>query len=444
MASIFDTLKINLSIGRPLPQGLLQLRRDIFQKEVHYLNEYTLESAYDDCGVHVLINTSCGKTIGAAHVLPADQGEMAFVQGISVATLKTGFTITRVMVDPAYRSHGLMRVLIYLSLQQARLWNRSRLFCFIEPNENAARKATRCEVLPIRPHIVTGSDGKRHEFLIGTQDIARTAAYVYDGLLPDACRFLEESIANEIVHTVESKLDQFFCNPWFVAIRSQSLSRHQYIESLGNMHQFVRMTTRVIARAVSLTNDGILRNHFAQHLQGEIDHEKMLENDLRCLGADVDYVRDRMIPNKETRQFMVIQESLLGYRHDPVQYLAVPFCIEGFSANLNQHFLQDLAQCIIKFGGTPKAMSFIRSHVITDGGVDGHWAKNLEVVRHSIRNDLQAQEFISLIHLTFEALEASYGSFVAKADPFQTNTNEITQATNHVYERALPLNSASL
>ena len=36
----------------------------------------------------------------------------------------------------------------------------------------------------------------------------------------------------------------------------------------------------------------------------------LLENDLRYLGADVDYVKNKMVPWLEIQQFMFVQESM--------------------------------------------------------------------------------------------------------------------------------------
>src|SRR5262249_33063446 len=101
-------------------------------------------------------------------------------------------------------------------------------------------------------------------------------------------------LADEVIRTVQRHTSLFFENPWFQAVTAGTLTRGQYIKFLANNHQFVRWTTRILARVAGFAENADLRNHYLRHLRGEIDHELIIERDLAYLGADVDYIREHM------------------------------------------------------------------------------------------------------------------------------------------------------
>src|SRR5690606_17039296 len=133
-------------------------------------------------------------------------------------------------------------------------------------------------------------------------------------------------------------------------IRQRKLTREQYVYGLSNIYQFVRQTTRLCARAVAYSTTTELRTHYIQHLNGEVNHELIIERDLTHLQEDVAYVRDFMAPNGPTQEFMAIQESLIGYHHDPVLMMASPLAAEGVSAHLDEAFVVALKDCIGSWG----------------------------------------------------------------------------------------------
>ena len=203
--------------------------------------------------------------------------------------------------------------------------------------------------------------------------------------------------------------------PYFKAAHDGTLSREQYIYSLSNLHQFVRWTTRLLGRAVSLSDDPELRSHFLNHLSGEVNHEVILETDLAALGpdVDVDYVVHSMVPNLATQELMVVQESLIGFHEDPVLFMAAPFAA-GFAANVTTEFIKGLTVCMERWGvpNPKKALVFFASHVHFDGGDDGHWALTRDILATHLDTDMRLQQFLNAVRLAMNGFIHCYASYV--------------------------------
>jgi len=419
---VSSTVELRRHYGKGFPAKLKSFREEIYKKEVGYLNESTLVNSWDELGVHLYLwNSQTEEVIACAHVYQAEKGEFAEYCGANPATLKTGVYITRVMVDPRFRGQRLVALICYLAMREARIWGRRRMFCFSLPGNIAARKAIGYEFLDqLNKRVVEGNDGKSFEFFPATQTLNEGMVRCFDTLDAEKQNFLKKYQVEEIEQTVENRLDDFFNNPWFKSIYSGKFNKEQYVRTLSNFYQFVRLTTRILARAVSLTPDKHLREHFLEHLQGEVDHEVMIERDLNFLGRDPNFVVAKGIPDIHTQQFMVIQESMLGYYEDSALYLAVPLSIEGFSASLSDEFLRALYSNIESWGTKPpmRAATFITSHVKTDGGDDGHWQKNVEAMHHLMktRDEVFLQKFLNVTHLTMNSLEQCYAEFVSEPD----------------------------
>jgi len=187
------------------------------------------------------------------------------------------------------------------------------------------------------------------------------------------------------------------------------------------MHIYVRWTTRLLGTVIGVTSDRELRRHYIRHLQGEIDHEIMLERDIAHLGYDVDFVKHHMSPTEDIRAFMSLQESLCtGPRRDPSLFLAVPLAIEALTAFLNQEFLGQLSENIAAWGvnDTSRAMTFLTSHIRTDGGTDGHWDATRQILHHYLEGERELQEFLSIVRLVQESQHKAFTSYATTTDIF--------------------------
>ena len=226
--------------------------------------------------------------------------------------------------------------------------------------------------------------------------------------------FAREHFVAEAVETLERWIPRFFGNAWFQSIRAGTLAKEQYVATLSNLHQFVRWTTRLIGRAVGASADARVRTKWLQHLQGEVDHEVILERDLEALGADVDFVRSAMEPSVATQSFMVAQESMIAFHQDPVLFMAAPFVAEGFASRLDREFVEALRACAAKWGvENPKqATAFFASHVEYDGGSDGHWESTRCVLREHLVTERDLQRFLNAARLCMEAFNRAYAGYV--------------------------------
>lgn len=414
-------LELKTFDGTNLPDSMKELRRAIYKDEVGYLTDETLFNDDDKLGVHLgLFNTDTKEIIASIHAYPANQGEFQRHSGLAADRLQSGIFHTRMMINPNYRARGYMALMVYLSLRYARKKNKSRVFCYIEDRQLPTRRLLDYEELTeLNKREITGNNGKVYSFIPVTKDLNQALIRSYEKIPRYLKPFANKFVADDAVEAVETRLTTFLdTNPWFKTINNLEMTKNHYVKTMSNVHQFVRYTTRILGLAVHLTEESELRRHFIHHLQGEIDHEKIIETDLGYLGCDIDYVTNKMVPSKENQQFMVLQESLLGFHRDPISYIGVPMCIEGFTAQLSTKFLGNLEKCIKNWGykSPKKAMSFITSHVAFDGGDDGHWEQNKNIVKKYIQNEINLQKFLNVIGLTMDAIEASYASYVQEPD----------------------------
>lgn len=166
----------------------------------------------------------------------------------------------------------------------------------------------------------------------------------------------------------------------------------------------------LLGRAIALSNDQALRDHYIYHLKGEINHEKIIERDLEFLQEDVEYLKHYRQPGYETKAFLVVQESTLAFYQDPVLFLACPLAAEGVAAYITQDFLECLYACINSWGiSEPKrAAHFVTSHTNFDGGDDGHWNQTILKIKHYVRTETRMREFLGVLRTAMNALERSY------------------------------------
>jgi hypothetical protein len=302
-------------------------------------------------------------------------------------------------------------VLLYFLMRRGRIWERKTVMTYAGADALDAVRLDWQRLQELAPLPGVGAAGPRLP-VAARLDIAMHRAY--SALASRERDFVKQFFVPEAVETLELHIDRFFRTEFYNAVYESRLSREQYIYSMSNLHQFVRYTTRLIGRAVSLSSDEDLRNHWLHHLSGEINHEKIIEKDLEFLGADVDYVVHHMVPNKHNQQFMVVQESAIAFHQDPVLFMAAPFAAEGWTARLDQRFMDGLEKSIRSWGiETPRHVTgFLASHINYDGGDDGHWEGTRKILERYITSDQMLQRFLNLVHLAMEAFENSYSSYV--------------------------------
>ena len=420
--NMLEDVDITIYEGSDLPDDAKQLRTSIYSSEMGYLTDKTCFNSWDELGAHIVVRTGKDrKAIACGHVYPAETGEFADHSGLAKEQLETGVMMTRVMTHPDFRGQGLIKLVLYACAKQGRAWGRNRMFCFALRGEKPTMQVLKYQWLPeLNVRTIRGTANSVHRFHPATQrlDIAIRRSWDMMPAKLQASVVKSGIIADELVNVAETRIEQFFKNQFFKTIYGQDLSRHHYVRTLSNFHQFVRHTTRILARAASQTEDAKLRKHFLHHLSGEIDHEVQIEVDLSTLKADVEFVKNRMVASEPIEKFMCIQEALLGYRQDPLSYMAVPFGIEGFAANLDEAFVDALEQNVSRWGvkNPSRATTFIRAHIVSDGGDDGHWEQNKKAISRFIDSEPKASRFLNVLNITFDAMEEIYADFVAEPD----------------------------
>lgn len=291
---------------------------------------------------------------------------------------------------------GYLPVLLYLIMRRGRIEQKQHV---ITRNDNASC----CSILRMK--------NLSSDLAIQTLDYAIHLAY--QNCHNDNLVFVKKFFGDEVVETVKNWLQDFFNNnSWVQTILQGKITRQQYIASLFNIHTYVRYTTRLCARCIAYCDNPELRDHYINHLRGEINHERIIERDLKYLGEDVDYLMNYYLPNTETKQFMMTQESTIAFYRDPILMLACPLAAEGITAAITDEFMDALYNSIASWGvKEPKeAARFIYSHRNTDGGEDGHWIRVVNMIQRFVKDEYQLRKFLSILNSATEGLSRSFAS----------------------------------
>jgi hypothetical protein len=319
-------------------------------------------------------------------------------------------------VHPRFAGGALAPLVHYLAMRDARRMGRSMLVSDVTGGSRSSAGALALASV-LGPEATQDRNAATRgggEARVPAWQVHRAAFHLFASMSPTAQAFVAEHLlVDELEGTVRDRAALFYTTSFFQRIFERTLTRTQYLESVANNHQFVRWTTRLLGRMVGVTADPVLRRHYVEHLKGEIDHEVLLENDLRYLGADVEYVKKQMVPCREIQQFMVVQESLAAFHADPVQFLAVPFAIEAGTAFMDARFIESLRACIASWGySTPgRGCTFLTSHINTDGGDDGHWEATRKVLRLFMRDEYTMQRALNTAHLVMDGVSRAYEAY---------------------------------
>jgi hypothetical protein len=358
-----------------------------------------------------LVNTRTEIQLGTLSAAPAESSPLADRFGQNRDALLGSFHVGAIGASDELREAGLLPLLLYLGIREARRNGRSLLA--VDPGLAPSDAADIPAVLASlgfekveQPSAASGA--------VWASDVQRAALAAFQAL-PRAARdwVAENLLTDELEATIRDRAAQFYETSFFKKVFDGTLTRGQYIDSVANNHQFVRWTTRLLGRLVGMTDDQRLRRHFVNHLQGEVDHDTLLENDLRYLGADPEYVRTQMVPCREIQQFMVVQESVIGFHQDPVVAMATPFAIESATAFMDRRFIEALRACITSWGySTPgRACTFLSSHIHTDGGEDGHWEGTKKMLRAYMREETTLQKALNIANLVMDGVIRAYDAY---------------------------------
>ena len=410
-----DTAGLEFVIHRgSLTDDVRGMRERVLRDEVRSLAQSEIESEDDVHGAHFCLYQG-GSLAGSVLGLMAAQSGFPARSGIPPERLSGVYYATRLMIAPEFRGRGLSSLLIYGLFREARILDCRKVVAFMGEEDAVAARVTRAEPMPgVPPLHYTSHQGTQLTLHAVQADVNYAMFQCWRGLRGDLRGFVADRLlSDEVIRTVLRLTDIFYDNPWFHRVSDGSLTRGQYVEFLANNHQFVRWTTRILARAAGLAADGDLRNHYLHHLSGEIDHEKLIERDLAHLGADVEYVREHMSPCVDIGHFMGVQEGIVGFRADPYLLLAVPIAIESLTAHLSGRFVDELEACVRGWGFAEpsKATSYLRSHIPLDGGEDGHWGRTGRAVSRFLKTEAETQRFVGVARMVIIAIDRALRSY---------------------------------
>lgn len=344
------------------------------------------------------------KCVASAWVVPAQSSLLLQKLGVPPHVLGATALITNVAVEPGYER--LLPALFYAAGRRARIQGAMTV---LAPVRDLAAADTAVLGLRPTPH------GRAGEHVLAAQRIDLLMHRTWNAMVETNTTPALALLAAEVEETIKRWVAGGGEWSFFKALRERRLAREQYVNTLSNTYQYVRHTTRLIGRAISASADPDLRKHWINHLNGEVNHEVIIERDLRHMGEDVDYVMRHMAPNRITQEFMAIQESMIAYYNDPVLMMASPLAAEAITAHLDQQFVDDLLYCAASWGiEEPKrACQFLISHMNTDGGEDGHWRMSIEALPKLIQNEARLSLFLTTNASSRRAIE---GVFTAPVD----------------------------
>ncbi len=416
-----DALSIEYACGGLSPE-IRSLRQATFGQEREFLADDQIEHANDHLGVHItLVLKESGDVVGATHVMCAEDSDFPEHVALGSTDLQRCAYSSRTALHRHYRNRGHLSLLMYLANRWARMQGREFFLGFLEEGEPPVKRLLHGEIVDgAKTRWYQGPKGEQYPLHACIQSVDASCYYAYHGMPRSLQDWVRKSLyADELLELWGRRLQEYYQHPFFAAVHAGRLTKHQYIASLANMYQYVKWTTRLLGHAIAISDQKGLRGQYIEHLRGEVDHEEMLIRDLAELGFDTEYLRLGHAPSPAIFSFMSIQQSLVGFERDPALFLMVPLVAEGLSANLTKEFLRDLEQCIASWGiQRPRsAVTFLRSHIHTDGGEDGHWQMVRARLGECLSSETELQRARCIIQACFDHHIAALSGYLQARRP---------------------------
>jgi thiaminase len=353
----------------------------------------------------LLIKNAQGEIVAFSNAYPAQRCAWASLE--EKEKMKNCWFLDSLWISPDTNLSTVLPFALYTTVKRGYVFGKEIVLTFKKQDDN----------FPMMTYLRADRirDVSTKEILVG-QSINYSLLGLYDGCTQENKEIIVKSFIPFLYDMFFEWYKDFNQGPWCSAIRNGKLTKRQYISTLYNLHAYVQHTTRLCARAVAHSSDLELRNNYIEHFKGEINHEVLIQKDLMSLGEDMDYLKKQHLPNLETKAFMVLQESTIGFYQDPVMFLACPFVAEGISANFADELLEGLEKCIQKWDikNPEHAMRFLNSHVKFDGGDEGHWKAVIDIVPQYMKNEHDMQKFIATAQFAMHAMTSGFNSNVLK------------------------------
>jgi hypothetical protein len=234
------------------------------------------------------------------------------------------------------------------------------------------------------------------------RDIDEALEAIYETATHDEQMQLHAMFESQIHTMLKRSFEAFLAGTFSQAVNTKRLSKEQYVSVLTTMHLYVRWTTRLLGSAVANGADTEMRQHLAGHLSGEVNHELIIEADLRALNQFNKDTLERTIAKGPIRAFMFAQQSLVSFERDSLMF---PLAVEGISGMIENEFIETLQSMTREWvKDITKGTMFFSSHVGTDGGVDGHLNQTVRFLAKRLIGQREFGEFRAI----YELVSASF------------------------------------
>lgn len=345
-------------------------------------------------------------------ILPAKNSFFQNITGYKDTDLEKVLYIDAIWVAKDTGVTQTLPLALYFALQRGRIWGLSNVVALIPQPNTQLPIATFMHMEQLVKAPLIERDGVK--YLPVAQRLPYSMVKLYEQLEISEKENLPPYFVKEILETLTRWLERFYSGSWAQSIIEERITKEQYICSLYNLHQYVKFTTRLCARCITYSNDFLIRNHYINHLKGEINHELLIESDLKTLDADLNYLLHSHVPLSETHEFISIQESTIGFKQDSILMLACPLVAEGITANMQKDFIEHLFKVIRSWGiENPKnAAKFLSSHMHFDGGEDGHWQQVISLLENSILSEVRLQQFLCIMQNAMNGMERGFNATI--------------------------------
>lgn len=447
----FDLKYLLGSTLKEIPAEILELRRKSFVVEAGIMAPNRITTEDDFRGVHTLVfDKVSGQLVAAVHSQPA--AESMHFRSIPRNQLQKMIYAQRLTIDSAFRGQKILPFILMAGVRPYRNLGYKEVAYFLDENNGPVMRHYNPEPLPIIESIQI-PDIPKSMFLNPYSNSIEYWDHIgskHSGeQLKDLLSFLylddiELALKRNVRHFNEISL-------WKKA-RNRSLRKIDWIQILSGLHQYVRFTTRTLAWAVGSSEDAHLRNSYIHHLKEEIDHERIIEDDLKNLGADLDFYVNKRPTCPEAMMINSLGDSLLLARRQPHLYLAIPFMLEGTTAHLERNHLVNLLECIQSWGiEEPEfAAQILVSHVDFDSGETGHHVHSFKMIQRYIVDEKSKSDFITIMNIAYQALDNLFSleprnvvdaTAGVNRNPF---SDSLEQPSSYEYPATIPFTESNL
>ncbi len=278
-----------------------------------------------------------GEWLGAARVVRAESSAFAELARLSPARLDQSIALEAVWLSRDADAAELLPGLLYAALRTGRIWARTAVVSYLENLDTPVGQTAHLETLRRAPRVSVG--GKEMEPVAQLLEVG--LHHAAQACSPATWAVIQPTLVDEVLATLKGWFPKVFEGAWAQSILNGTLSRERSISTASRTCTTTSARRRGTSRrAIAHSDDRRLRNHFIEHLKGEINHELHIERDIRQLGVDPDYVIHHSVASTATKEFQAIQEATIGFYQDSVILMACPLAAEGVTAQINEHFLE--------------------------------------------------------------------------------------------------------